>query len=581
MQEVIAEAPNVWTGWSPLVAGVQDAQFRLLRPSILALMGAMLALVLLAAANLANLTLAQMVTRRPELALRAALGGGRGAAIRLQVAETLLLAAAGGVAGVVLGQWSLPALLALDPALARTFGDVDLDWRVQLATAALTLSVALAAGLLPLVRELRGDLARGIADGNRRAAGSRRDHRTRAWLVGAECALAVVLLACGALLLSGFDSASRLNPGFDPQNVLGAQLRLSATAYPTEAARAALITRVLEQVRAVPGVENAGATLNRFVPGFFMVTAGAHRGAVRRPTARPTPSQFRRSSPGYFDTMRIPLLSGRDFAASDGIDQPWVAVVSKLFADQHWPGADPLGRRIRRGTNPRWLTVVGVVGDVSDVGFSQPPAPTVYISFDQNNVAITPVSLVVRTKGDPLALVPSVRAAVFAADPAQPIDSVTTLEQFLGDSLGPQRFRSTLLLVLGGIGLTLAGFGVYGVTARSVEERSRELGVRAGAGRVAGRAAAPGGGPSLAGGGHRTGRGRRAGRGRSVRAAEHAAEPGTGRRMVGRSRRDDAGGGGRPRCRDSRSTGADDVANRGVPGRLTPRSARPRPDVLT
>ena len=150
LQEVIAEEPKVWTGWSPLVAGVQDAQFRLLRPSILALVGGMLALVLLAAANLANLTLAQMVTRRPELALRAALGGGTGRAIRLQLAETVLLAAAGGVAGVVLGQWSLPALLALDPALARTFGDIDLDWRVQLATAALTLSVALVAGVLPL-----------------------------------------------------------------------------------------------------------------------------------------------------------------------------------------------------------------------------------------------------------------------------------------------------------------------------------------------------------------------------------------------------------------------------------------------
>jgi putative ABC transport system permease protein len=477
LQEVIAEQPKVWTGWSPLVAGVQDAQFRLVRPSILALLGAMLALVLLAAANLANLTLAQMVTRRPELALRAALGGGRGGAIRLQVAETLLLAAAGGVAGVVLGQWSLPALLALDPALARTLGDVDLDWRVQLATAALTLSVALVAGLLPLARELRGDLARGIADGNRRAAGSRRDHRTRAWLVGAECALAVVLLACGALLLSGFNSASRLDPGFDPQNVLGAQLRLSATAYPTEASRAALIARVLDQVRAVPGVENAAATLNRFVPGFFMVTA-VHIDGQPTPDGQAHIRQFRRASPGYFDTMRIPLLSGRDFSASDGIDQPAVAIVSKLFAEQHWPGLDPLGRRIQRGTNPRFLTVVGVVGDVSDVGFSQPPAPTVYISFDQNNVAVTPVSLVVRIKGDPLALVAALRAAVFAADPAQPIDSVTTLEQFLGDSLGPQRFRSTLLLVLGGIGLILAALGVYGVTARSVEERSRELGVR-------------------------------------------------------------------------------------------------------
>jgi putative ABC transport system permease protein len=477
MQAVIAESPTVWTGWSPFVAGAQDAQFRLLRPSILALVGAVLALVLLAAANLANLTLAQMVTRRPELALRAALGGGRGAAVRLQAAETLLLAAAGGVAGVVVGQWSLPALLALDPALARTLGDLDLDWRVQVATAALTLSVAFVAGLLPLARELRGDLARGIADGNRRAAGSRRDHRTRAWLVGAECALAVVLLACGALLLSGFDRASRLNPGFDPRNVLGAQLRLSATAYPTEAARAALINRVLDQVRAVPGVKNAGATLNRFVPGGFMVTA-VHIEAQPTPDGQAHIVQFRRSSPGYFDTMRIPLLNGRDFSATDGLDRPAVAVVSKLFAEQHWPGADPIGRRIQRGTNPRFLTVVGVVADVSDVGFSQPPAPTVYISFDQNNVAITPVSLVVRTTGDPLAMVPAIRAAVFAADPAQPIDAVTTLEQFLGDSLGPQRFRSTLLLALGGIGLMLAALGVYGVTARSVEERSRELGVR-------------------------------------------------------------------------------------------------------
>jgi ABC-type antimicrobial peptide transport system permease subunit len=176
--------------------------------------------------------------------------------------------------------------------------------------------------------------------------------------------------------------------------------------------------------------------------------------------------------------MRMPILAGRDFQPSDGVDQPWVAVVSRQFADQHWPGRDPLGRRIRRGTNPRWLTVVGVVGDVSDVSLGQPPAPTVYVSFDQNNVAITPVSLVIRTQGDPLSFVGPVRAAVFAADSAQPIDTVTTLERFLGDSLGPQRFRSTLLLVLGAIGLALAGLGVYGVTARSVEERTRELGVR-------------------------------------------------------------------------------------------------------
>ena len=260
--------------------------------------------------------------------------------------------------------------------------------------------------------------------------------------------------------------------------MLGAQLRLSATAYPTEAGRAALITRVLERVRAVPGVENAGATLNRFVPGFFMVTA-VHIEA--QPTTR-RPGPHRCSS-----AAAAPAISTRcGFRCSSGRDFP-PATVSTSRGSRSSVGCSPtsIGPATIRSAAAsaaapilRWLTVVGVVGDVSDVGFSQPPAPTVYVSFNQNNVAITPVSLVVRTNGDPLALVPAVRAAVFAADPAQPIDSVTTLEQFLGDSLGPQRFRSTLLLVLGGIGLTLAGLGVYGVTARSVEERSRELGVR-------------------------------------------------------------------------------------------------------
>jgi predicted permease len=289
--------------------------------------------------------------------------------------------------------------------------------------------------------------------------------------------LSVVLLACAALLLSAFDRTSRVSPGFDPSSVLTAQLRLSATAYPTEAARADLVTRVLESVRAVPGVTSASTTLNRFIPGFFMVTR-MHIEGRPSPDGQPYVVQFRRTSPGYFDTMRIPILRGRDIAAADGLDQPLVVVVSRQFADKYWPGEDPVGRRILRGTNPRPLTGVGVAGDVSDVSLTQAPAPTVYIPFSQNNVATQPVSLVVRTAGEPLAAARAVRAAVLSVDPQQPIDSVATAEQFLADSLGPERFRSTLLLILGGIGLALAGLGVYGVTSRSVTERTQELGVR-------------------------------------------------------------------------------------------------------
>jgi putative ABC transport system permease protein len=480
MRGVIAEIPKVMTGWSALGAGLRDAQFRLQRPSLLALLGGVAALALIACANLANLTLARMIARRPELALRAALGGGRAALVRLTLIETLWLAAAGGVAGLIAGQWALPMLLALDPSIARTFGAISIDWRVQLAAAALAVIVAGVSGVIPLLRELRGDLVRGLAAGNRRAVGSRHDQKVRTLLVSAECALAVVLLTSGALLLSAFDRTSRVSPGFDPQSVLTAQLRLSATAYPTEPARAHFIGRVLERLREVPGVSSAAATLNRFVPGFTFVTL-VHIEGKPTPDGQAHTVQFRRATPGYFETMRIPLLKGRDFTGSDGLDQPWVCVVSRQFADEHWPGDDPIGRRIRRGANPRWVTVVGVVGDVSDVGFSEPPAPTIYITFNQNNVAITPVSLVIRTSrtaADPLAMTNAVRSAVLSVDPAQPIDSVNTVEQFLADSLGPQRFRSTLLLVLGGIGLALAGLGVYGVTSRAVEERTAELGVR-------------------------------------------------------------------------------------------------------
>jgi putative ABC transport system permease protein len=237
---------------------------------------------------------------------------------------------------------------------------------------------------------------------------------------------------------------------------------------------------VLERVRAMPGVSSAGATLNKFIPGLFYLTRVDIEDKPA-PDGQPHIVHFRRASPGYFETMRIPMLRGREFAETDRIGRPEVAIVSRQFAEKFWPGEDPIGKRIlRRSAPPKVIvtTVVGMAGDVRDVALERPPAPTVYIPYGQNTVAVAPVSLVVRTRGAPLDSAAALRAAVLSVDPQQPIDSVTTLEQFLADSLGTQRFRSTLLLVLGGIGLMLAALGVYGMTSRAVEERTAELGVR-------------------------------------------------------------------------------------------------------
>ena len=239
MAPVILEAPVLLRGWTPKALTLRAAQFGASQNSLLALLGGVIALVLMACANLTNVTLAQVIGKRPEMALRAALGGGRAAAIRLQLWETALIAAMGGGLGLVVGAWTVPALLAIDVTTARTLGEVHLDWRVQVAAGAAAVFVAGVSGLLPLSRELRGDLARGLADGSRRSAGRRGDVRMRHLLVAAQSAMAVVLLACGALFLSAYDRASRIEPGFDPSNVLGAQMRISAAAYPSEAATSA------------------------------------------------------------------------------------------------------------------------------------------------------------------------------------------------------------------------------------------------------------------------------------------------------------------------------------------------------
>jgi putative ABC transport system permease protein len=475
MAAAVAENASTLRGWTAGAVGMRDFQFGAARPALALLLVAVAVLALLATANLANVSLARAMSRRTELALRAALGASARDAYRLQIVESVLVAAAGALAGLVLAAWIAPALIALDPAVSTVVGDVQADWRVIAAAIAVSTAVATASGLLPVARELRGDVAQRLNEGTSRTAGRRGDGSIALVLLAGQTALAVILLAAGAVVLAGFARTSRINPGFDASNVVGAQIRLSAAAYPSDAERVAIVERILDNVRTLPGVVDASTTLNFFIPGFAWQTTVEIENRPS-PDGQPYTVHLRRVSPRYFSTMRIRLLAGRDFTPADRRDRPPVCVVSRSFADRFWPGETALDRRLVRAGST--LRVVGIVDDVYDVGLGQAPEATLYVVYAQNSPPTAAVSLVVRTAGEPRALMAPIRAAVLSVDAAQPLDAVTTLDRFISDSLGPQRFRSTVLLVLAGLGLTIAGVGIYGLTARSVVERTREVGVR-------------------------------------------------------------------------------------------------------
>jgi predicted permease len=463
-------------GWAAGVVTLREYQFGDRRGALLVVAAMASLLLLLAASNVTSVTLARTIARKDEFALRVNLGAGWRDLARLLCLEAIIAYGAAGIGGLLIAAVGLPLVLSLDPETARALGPAALDWQVVAVAFIAAALLGCISGVWPALAALRGLDSHAVA-GGARTTHSRRARGLQATLIGIQTGLAITVLVVGSGLLETFWRMSQINPGFDAGGVLTAQVRLSSR-FATHEQRIAFMDTLLDASRRSHSVRAASTVSTPFIPGFTYTTGFE---VENQPTedGQLHGANFRRIAPGYFGTLRIRLLQGRDIQWSDRRTSPWVAVISQSLAQRVWPHQDPIGHRIRRkepGTD--WMTVVGIVADVKDVSLAEGPDPTLYVSQEQHLPTTLPIALVVRTRGDMAAAAREIRASMASLDDAQVVDRFLPMTAYLDASLSSDRFRATLVGVFGVTALVLVLVGVGGITARSVTERRREMGVR-------------------------------------------------------------------------------------------------------
>lgn len=451
-----------------------------IKPALLILLGAVGLVLLIACANVANLLLARAAVRQKEIAVRVALGARRVRLVRQFLTESILLSTVGGIVGLVIAYTGLLLIRAFIPENISQAREISLDLKVLGFTLFVSVATGVIFGLAPAIQAIRFNQSETLKEGGRDAATGGSGKRLRSVLVIAEVAISLVLLIGAGLLINSFLRLRNVDPGFRADNLLTMKIVLPQPKYEEHERRTAFYTDLVQRVESLAGVRSAAVTTN--LPLYRQGNSIGIRieGRPDPPPGQPLIVVTRMISPRYFDTMTIPLLSGRGLTDQDTATTPTVAVISEAMARRFWPNEDPIGKRIAIGrirSDRDWVNIIGMVKDVRQFELSADPKPQMYLSYRQVGFFAAD-DLVVKTDVEPASIAATVRNAVWSVDKDQPVSNIQTMEEILADSIARQRFSMLLLAIFAAVAMVLAGVGIYGVMSYSVAQRTHEIGIR-------------------------------------------------------------------------------------------------------